>query len=230
MTLYLVRHPPVVLAWQKRCYGQSDPGLSRQGRAMVALLIDELAAIKPSIIIHSDMARTRAIAEPLAARLGVMSIPEPLWRERDFGKWEGQSWDAIYHATGDAMDGMLSDHAGFRPGDTGETTAEMARRTLAAMSRIAAGKCVVIISHGGPIAVAKMLTERLNFDDLPGLIIPTASHVRIDRATHQRAIETPCIRLCALDARSQICKGCLRTGDEIGQWGVLDRPARHNLI
>lgn len=38
--LILVRHPPVNLARQKRCYGQSDPALSRAGQAMIAPLVD----------------------------------------------------------------------------------------------------------------------------------------------------------------------------------------------
>jgi broad specificity phosphatase PhoE len=228
--LILVRHPPVATAWQGRCYGQSDPGLSHEGRAMVAPLIDTLAALKPDVIIHSDMARTRAIAEPLARLLGVECSAQPLWRERHFGSWEGQSWDAIYRVTGNAMDGMLSDPAGFRPGDDGETTAELVRRTLAAMRALAPGKRTLVVTHGGPIAAARMLADRLDFGDLPKLIIPTGGHVRIKRADAQRAIETPCIRLCQLDARQTRCLGCLRTRDEIGQWGNLDRQKQQQMI
>jgi broad specificity phosphatase PhoE len=228
--LILVRHPPVAKEWQGRCYGQSDPGLSREGRAMVAPLIDSLALLKPDIITHSNMVRTRAIAEPLARHLGVECSAEPLWRERNFGSWEGQSWNAIYRATGNAMDGMVDDPAGFRPGDDGETTAELVRRTLIAMRALASGKRTLVVTHGGPIAAVRMLTNRLDFGDLPKLIIPTGGHVRIKRAAAQRAIETPCIRLCQLDAREVRCLGCLRTGDEIGRWGNLDRQNQQQMI
>ena len=70
MILHLVRHPPVTKDWQKRCYGQSDPGLSRAGHAMVAPLVGQLAALGPDLIIHSDMKRTRAVALLLADKLG----------------------------------------------------------------------------------------------------------------------------------------------------------------
>jgi broad specificity phosphatase PhoE len=225
--LILVRHPPVAKYWQGRCYGQSDAGLSREGRAKLPGMVQRLSLLEPDVIIHSGLSRTRQVAEALARQLKLDTIAEPLWRERDFGAWEGQSWNVIYRITGNAMDGMITDPAGFRPGGTGETTAEMVRRTLAAMHQIPLGKRVAVISHGGPIAAARMLTDRMGFDDLSSLIIPTANYIRIDGAAHKRAIETPCIRLCKLDAQMQICTGCLRTTEEITQRGIAQ--ATRNL-
>jgi broad specificity phosphatase PhoE len=228
--LILVRHPPVAKSWQGRCYGQSDAGLSREGHFMLPNLVKQLSRFEPQLIIHSGLSRTRLVAETLAQHLGLEAISEPLWRERDFGAWEGVSWQRIWRETGSAMDGMMTDPAGFKPGETGETTAEMIRQTWAAMRQIPAAQNVVVISHGGPIAAARMLTDRLSFEDLPSLIIPTASHVRITGAAHQQVIETPCIRLCALDTRTQTCNGCLRTGTEIGRWSGMDQPAKQKLI
>jgi broad specificity phosphatase PhoE len=197
---------------------------------MVAPLIDTLAALKPDIILHSDRARTRAVAEPLARRLGVDCSAEPLWRERNFGSWEGQSWNAIYRATGNAMDGMVDNPAGFRPGDDGETTAELVRRTLVAMRKIPSGKSVVIISHGGPIAAARMLADQGRFEDLAQLIIRPGIAIQIDRARLARAVATPCIRLCTLDGRKTRCTGCLRTTEEIALWTQLDIQAKNRLL
>jgi alpha-ribazole phosphatase len=169
MIVHLVRHPPVTKAWQKRCYGQSDPGLSREGRALVAPLIDQLAALNPGIIIHSDMGRTRAIALPLARRLGIACIAEPLWRERDFGDWEGQSWNAIYRATGNAMDGMISAPGSFRPGG-GETTHDVIERVRRALAKLPNIPDIIIVSHGGPIACARLTLNNLPVSSLPGQI------------------------------------------------------------
>lgn len=174
MILHLVRHPPVTKAWQKLCYGQSDPGLSREGMAMVAPLVEQLAALKPDIIIHSDMARTRAIAEPLARRLGLNCIAEPLWRERDFGAWEGLTWNAIYRATGNVMDGMIDAPDSFRPG-CGETTAELAMRIRQAMDDLPKQERIVIISHGGPIASAVAMRTGATLKQLALLIPGTGS-------------------------------------------------------
>lgn len=177
-TIILVRHPPVTLAWQKRCYGQSDPGLSRAGRAMVAPLVDRLAALGPDLIIDSDMQRTRAIALPLGEKLGIAPIAEPLWRERDFGSWEGQSWNAIYRATGNAMDGMIDAPDTFRPGGNGETTRQLFDRATAALASVPRVGRVIIITHGGPIACAR--STRMT--DQPGFIadlVPSPGSVTV---------------------------------------------------
>lgn len=174
MILHLVRHPPVVKAWQNRCYGHSDPGLSREGVAMVAPLVDQLTALNPDIIIHSDMKRTRAIAQPLARRLGLRCIAEPLWRERNFGTWEGQSWNSIYRATGKAMDGMIDEPDHFRPGG-GETTADLAQRVRQALVLLSHTERIVIISHGGSIACAVAMHRSTPLQHLAPLVPSTGS-------------------------------------------------------
>nr|WP_315456993.1 histidine phosphatase family protein [uncultured Sphingorhabdus sp.] len=160
MILHLVRHPPVLKAWQKRCYGQSDPSLSREGKAMAGPLVDQLVALKPYVIVHSDSARTRAIAEPVARQLGLNCVADALWRERDFGDWEGQTWNAIYRATGNAMDGMIDDPEHFRPGG-GETTLELIARIKRALAELPGAPRIVVVAHGGPIACAKLIVDNL---------------------------------------------------------------------
>ncbi len=72
------------------------------------------------------------------------------WQERDFGAWEGRSWQAIYRTSGNAMDGMIDAPASFRPGG-GETTAELAARAVAALADLPRGRTLVV-AHGGTIA------------------------------------------------------------------------------
>lgn len=137
-------------------------------------LVEQLAALKPGVIIHSDTVRTRAIAEPLADRLGTASIADPMWRERDFGTWEGQTWHAIYRATGNAMDGMMTDPENFRPGG-GETTRALATRIAGAMRNLPPTNCIVVISHGGPIACARASRTGVPLQQLAALIPSTGS-------------------------------------------------------
>ena len=35
-------------------------------------------------------------------------------------------------------------------------------------------------------------------------------------------VPSPCINVCRMDAASGLCEGCLRTIDEIVDWGTLD--------
>lgn len=166
----LVRHTQVARAWRSRCYGQSDMGLSRDGAAHRRALAPELAAWSPEIIVHSGLRRARLLAEAVAALAGAPAHADPQWQERDFGSWEGRSWDAIYRATGNAMDGMIDAPDHFRPGD-GETTMELARRSLAAFDTLPAGR-VLVVTHGGPIAAILGTRQGVAVRDWPGLVPP----------------------------------------------------------
>jgi predicted Fe-S protein YdhL (DUF1289 family) len=42
-------------------------------------------------------------------------------------------------------------------------------------------------------------------------------------------IASPCVGVCALDAATGRCEGCLRTIDEIAAWGALDERARREI-
>ncbi len=146
----LVRHTEVALRWRGRCYGVTDVGLSRVGAAAIGPFAQELAALRPDWVIHSDLTRTRRLAVSVAQLAECPIIADPAWRERDFGTWEGRSWNAIYRASGNAMDGMIEAPNKFRPGG-GETTCELATRIATALTSLPEGRGIVV-THGGPIA------------------------------------------------------------------------------
>lgn len=166
--ILLVRHTAVALAWSGRCYGVSDVPLSRAGRAAATPLSAELAARQPAWVLHSGLARTRVLAERIAARVGCPLHVDRDWRERDFGAWEGLSWKAIYRASGNAMDGMIDAPGAFRPGG-GETTCELAQRVAGAWRRLPAGAGVVV-THGGPIAALLGRLQNAPVADWPKLV------------------------------------------------------------
>ena len=43
-------------------------------------------------------------------------------------------------------------------------------------------------------------------------------------------IESPCVKICTLDARSGLCLGCGRTVDEIARWTVMSAAERVRII
>ncbi len=156
----LVRHTEVARRWRGRCYGVSDVGLSRAGAAAIARLAQELAALHPAWVVHSDLLRTSRLGNAIARAARCPVLANATWRERDFGNWEGQSWNAIYRATGNAMDGMIDAPGTFRPGG-GETTDELAERAHAAMLALPKGSGIVV-THGGPIAALLGNQRRLS--------------------------------------------------------------------
>ena len=44
------------------------------------------------------------------------------------------------------------------------------------------------------------------------------------------SVESPCIKVCTLDASGTLCLGCFRTLDEIGQWAGLSDPQRRRIL
>jgi hypothetical protein len=43
-------------------------------------------------------------------------------------------------------------------------------------------------------------------------------------------IETPCVKICTLDARAGLCLGCGRTVDEIAGWSTMSTGERHRIM
>ena len=43
-------------------------------------------------------------------------------------------------------------------------------------------------------------------------------------------IESPCVKVCTLDARSGLCLGCGRTIDEIARWTAMGAAERARVM
>jgi predicted Fe-S protein YdhL (DUF1289 family) len=43
-------------------------------------------------------------------------------------------------------------------------------------------------------------------------------------------IESPCVNICTLDARSKTCLGCGRTIDEIARWSTMIPAERSRVM
>lgn len=43
-------------------------------------------------------------------------------------------------------------------------------------------------------------------------------------------VESPCIKVCTLDASGQVCTGCFRNLDEIGFWGEMSNAERTEVL
>ena len=158
----LLRHTAVAAHWQGRCYGVSDVGLSVAGVTAARGLTGQ-AFRGVTRLQTSPLRRARFLGGLLSRQLGLPLEIAPALRERDFGAWEGQGWDAIHAAEGDSMMGMIDAPATFRPGG-GETTAELAARVMGWFTALPAGEEVLAITHGGPAAALR--------GSLAGLAVP----------------------------------------------------------
>ena len=172
--ILLVRHTEVAVRWTGKCYGCSDIGLSRAGRQQAAELATRLAAEPITALIHSGLKRAAYLARWIANMKGIAPVADARWQERNFGTWEGRGWHSIWKETGNAMDGMFTDPASYRPGG-GETTAELSARSTAAYDALPQEGVIVVISHGGPIATVRTMLAGVPMADILNYRVATGS-------------------------------------------------------
>ena len=150
-TLLLARHGETDWYRARRWQGHADRPLTERGRAQAMDLARRLADIELDAVYSSDLRRARETAQAVAEAQEVGLIQLPELREVNVGSWEGLTRE---EAETRFPDGFRRWRAGATGWEDGETYAEMARRVLAAVGRIASdneGGRVLIVSHGGPI-------------------------------------------------------------------------------
>jgi alpha-ribazole phosphatase len=152
--LILVRHARVAGCYRGICYGRSDVPLGPDGIEESARLAEIMSGWPIRHLITSGAARTRALTERIAGHTGLPMTIEPALLERDFGRWEMRSWDAIYEEVGDALSGLIHEPETFRP-PGGETTGELRDRVLSWHERRPRSGLTVVVAHGGPIAAIR---------------------------------------------------------------------------
>jgi broad specificity phosphatase PhoE len=144
-TILLARHGETDWNLQRRVQGHSDTPLNETGRAQARALADELADERVDAVYASDLARAFETARIVAERKGLAVTRLPALREKHFGTWEGLTGEQVLSRFPEALDGPWGD---------GETSDELSRRVLAALSAIAAehpdGR-VLVVAHGGPL-------------------------------------------------------------------------------
>lgn len=45
-----------------------------------------------------------------------------------------------------------------------------------------------------------------------------------------RKVESPCVKVCVMDAERRFCAGCFRTLDEIATWGTMAEEDREAVL
>ncbi len=154
--LVLLRHGRTAWNHAGRVQGQLEVDLDEVGLAQASQVASAVAAMSPSRLWSSDLARTRQTCEPVAAATGLTPTYDARLREFFFGDREG-----LTHAEYDALD--AEEFAQFRVGrydacPSAERTAAVEVRMTTVLRELlegaAVGETVVAISHGAAIRVA----------------------------------------------------------------------------
>ena len=154
MRLWLARHAAVPQT-AGLCYGASDLAADTHATQAAA---EQLARVLPTLTqaCCSPLQRCRTLADHLQAlRPDLVVTCDARLTEMDFGRWEGQSWDAIGEA---ALSAWTADFAEHRPGG-GEALAPFMRRVGEALWNFSATGATegLWITHAGVIKAVQLL-------------------------------------------------------------------------
>ncbi|MGM0785709.1 MAG: histidine phosphatase family protein [Pseudomonadota bacterium] len=131
-------------------HGLDAYGLSPEGHAQLARLVDDWRWPAPTRLWHSDFLRTTETAARVATRFGLTAHPDPRLRERDFGSLEGAP-DERYPTVWE-RDAQDPDHCDFGV----ESVTSVAERMVAvidALEREYRQETVLLVSHGDPLQI-----------------------------------------------------------------------------
>lgn len=179
--ILLIRHTEVAVKFHRRCYGRLDVNLSRAGEKRACELASQLAREPITAVVHSGWQRAAFLASRVALLRNLVPQADSRWRERDFGTWEGRSWHSIWQETGNAMDGLFTQPATYRPGG-GETTAELSQRCMAAWQSLPEHGLIAVISHGGPIAAVRTSLASAPLQEIVHYTVGTGAVVACERS------------------------------------------------
>lgn len=148
--LYLIRHGETEGAEKRRYKGSIDVPLSENGIRQMELL--SVYITNPLTAVYcSDLSRAIKSAEIIAEPHSLNPIVVPDLRERNFGLWEGMSFDEIREKYTCEFDAWAGNPLQFSPMG-GESTLEMRERVLNSLNEIIRNhnsEHIAIVSHGG---------------------------------------------------------------------------------
>jgi broad specificity phosphatase PhoE len=150
-TILLARHGESDWNRARRWQGFADRPLTELGREQAVALAERLADTELDAVFSSDLQRARETAEIVARSKDLRVETTPDLREVDVGSWSGLTRGEAEARFPEAFARWLQGGEGW---DDGETYAEMSRRVVGAILRIAAkhpnGRALVV-AHGGSI-------------------------------------------------------------------------------
>ena len=152
----LLRHGRTAWNAQRRFQGQADPPLDEVGRAQAYEVAALIAALRPGLLISSDAARAMQTAEIVGELAALPAVPEPRFRERGLGHWEGLTRDEVAERYPDEYADWIAGRDVSRRG--GETRDQVAVRALAAFAELPPVPTLVLVTHS---ATAMALTNAL---------------------------------------------------------------------
>jgi probable phosphoglycerate mutase len=176
LTLLLVRHGESEWNAAGLMQGQTPHvPLTDLGHAQAARAARELGALRPEVLLSSDLRRAVQTAEHCARSTGLEFTTTPALREQGYGVLEGRPsrelWDVV-----DWTDPHWAPEGG-------ESLAELHGRVGAFLKHLCAerpAEVLALVTHGDTIRAAQAVAAGLGADALPAVTPPNGSVTRLE--------------------------------------------------
>lgn len=150
--LVLLRHGQTAWNAELRLQGHRDIPLDSTGLQQAAAAAPSVAAMRPDVLVVSDLGRARSTAEPVLALTGLSPVVDARLRETSMGDWEGLTRDEIDAGWPGEWDRWRSAIADVAP-PGGENRSDVAARAAEVVDELDAGHdgTALLVTHGGLI-------------------------------------------------------------------------------
>lgn len=149
--LILVRHGATQWNEERRYQGQQDTPLSELGRWQAEQVAESLTGTTVQFLVSSDLMRAKDTAAIISKSLKLPVVTSSLWRERNYGRWEGLTRAEIQKLYPEEWRQYRASPLSAAPLG-GETLSELKARAIQAVAWVLGeykGQSGVIVSHGG---------------------------------------------------------------------------------
>lgn len=150
--LYVMRHGETDWNVSFRMQGHQDIPMNDAGLAHARLVAPSVAALRPDVVVSSDMQRTLQTAGLVAELIGLPVIEDARLRETLLGDWEGLSHDEIVASYPEEWAHWRHRGARFAP-PGGESRVQVAERAMTVVDEldVAGHRNALLVTHGGLI-------------------------------------------------------------------------------
>jgi probable phosphoglycerate mutase len=190
--IVVVRHGETQWNIEARIQGHGDSALTDKGLRQADAIARRLAGEAFDALVSSDLGRAMQTAARIGAAVNREVIPDPRFRERNFGCCEGITYTDLHERYPDAFGRHLQDtNPDFRVPDA-ETRREFYARIAGAFEDLArerAGQDVLVVCHGGVLASLYRHIHGIPAETLASVDIPNAAYNRVLRGVSGWTIE-----------------------------------------
>jgi 2,3-bisphosphoglycerate-dependent phosphoglycerate mutase len=151
----VLRHGETFWNLESRIQGHEDSELTPLGIQQARALGERMRGETFDVLVASDLGRAMSTARHIGEVTGHPVVPDARIRERNYGECQGLTYGELDHQYPDLFSSVREVDPDF-PVPGGETRREFHDRVKAAFDALArehAGRRVVVVSHGGVLAM-----------------------------------------------------------------------------